>query len=392
MKNAYVLLLTIVALNVCGQTEKGNSFITGNFSTRFETTLKKTDYNSKWRSTTVGLGLQYGKFVKDNILWEINANESIVFSRNVVGSANENEFRLTNSSFGIGTSGAYFFGKNQWRGFVGGGINIDFGLINSKSEDRTNTLSTSDYSNFSVNPIFKAGAIYFIDKQWALKAETNSHSFPINFSGVSLGLLYWVRPTSFRVEEATLSTLQNGNWVVGLDAGLSLLQQKNNNTLGSNYRIGNNESNYRFGVKVGKFVKDRTVVGVRASVGLAKDKERYTNSSGDFTRTHEQYSGGIFVKRYLAKSRFTPYIESSLNFMRFNSIDKGSSTNSTYHTNTYQLGSSVGLAYLISTRFLVEAELADLSIQYNSPFSSQESLSLNLSSRLSPSFMLSYVF
>lgn len=392
MKNAYVFLLTFSALSVCGQTEKGNSFIAGNFSTRFETTLKKENYNSKWRSTAVGLGLQYGKFVKDNVLWEINANESIVFSRNVVGRANDNQFRMTNSGFGIGTSGSYFFGKNQWRGFVGGGIDIGISFTNSKSENRTNTLVNSDYSSFSVNPIFKAGAIYFMDKQWALKAETNSNSFPINFSGVSLGLLYWVRPTSFRVEEATFSTLQNGNWVVGLDMGLSSLQQKDNNSVVNNYRVRNNESNYRFGVKVGKFVKDRTVVGVRASVGFAKDKEEYTNVSGNFTRTEEQLSGGVFVKRYLANSRFTPYIESTLNFMRFNSTQKGSSTNSTYHTNTYQLGSSVGLAYLISNRFLVEAELAGLSIYYNSPFGAQENLSVNLSSRLSPSFTLSYVF
>lgn len=392
MKNAYVFLLIFAALQVCGQTEKGNSFIAGNFSTSFGTTLKKSNYNSKWRNTAVGLGLQYGKFVRDNVLWEINASENIVFSRNIVGRADDNRFRMTNSSFGIGTSGAYFFGKNQWRGFVGGGINVSLGFINNESKSSTTTLLTSKSSSVSAYPIFKAGAIYFMDSHWALQLATSSNSFPINFTGASLGLLYWVRPTSFRIEEATFSTLQNGNWVAGLDMGLSSLQQKDNNILGNNYRVRNKESNYRFGVKVGKFVKDKTVVGVRASVGFAKDNEEYVNVSGNFTRTEAQYSGGIFVKRYLANSRFTPYIESSLNFMRFNSTQKGSSTNSTYHTNTYQLGSSVGLAYLISNRFLVEAELAGLAIQYNSPFASQESLSVNLSSGLSPSFTLSYVF
>lgn len=392
MKNAYVFLLIFAALQVCGQTEKGNSLLSGSFSTRYETMFRETSYDSKVSNTSIGLGLSYGKFVEDNMLWEGSLYQTNLFTGAKSGRNSSDRYQLANITFGIGTGGTYFFGKNQWRGFVGAGVNVSTSFYNSETKSSTNASSNSKRTSVSVSPIFKAGAIYFIDKHWALQLATSSNSFPISFSGASLGLLYWVRPTSFRVEEASFSTLQKGNWSIGIDAGLSSLNQKENNSFVNNYKKLDEESNYQLGIKLGKFVANRTIVGVKASTSFNKDKEEYVTANSNYTQSSRFFSGGVFVKRYLATSRFTPFVETSFDFTRINSKQESIGFVGDAHVNTYQLGVNAGVAYLISNRFLVEAEFAEFNVQYNAPSAGVETLSTVVRGQLSPSFTLSYVF
>lgn len=385
MKNAYLLLLTIVALNVCGQTEKGNSFITGNLSTRFESALQSGEYTGKWRTFSLESGLSYGKFVKDNILWEVNVSER--FNSSLSESSRVNyRSRGGMTDFSLGTSGAYYFGKDRWRGFVGAGLTISAGFRDSETNSGGAVTSSSNLSNVNIVPLFKAGAVYFFDKHWAIQFATGSNSFPMEIYGVSAGLLYWIRPTSYRAEETKLSTLQKGRWMLGTNIGFQALQADNGGN-SSNY-LKNKEKTFEAGLSVGRFVSNRTLVGVRASYGSFTDKEEYLNTQKS-TQKQETITGSLFVKRYLASSRFTPYWETSLDYIRTNANRQTNAYSSSSHTNVYQVRSSFGLAYIISNHFLVETELASVSFHYRDP---AKTWGANLSGGLSPSFTLSYVF
>ena len=106
MKNAYVFLLIFSALSVCGQTEKGNSFLTANLSTRFESALQSGEYIGKWRTFSLESGLSYGKFIKDNILWEVNVSERFNSS---LSESSRADYRSRGgmTDLGVGTSGSY---------------------------------------------------------------------------------------------------------------------------------------------------------------------------------------------------------------------------------------------------------------------------------------------
>lgn len=389
MKNAYVFLLIFSALSVCGQTEKGNSFIAGNLSTRVESILqsKSGEYSGKWRTFSLESRLSYGKFVKDNILWEVNVNERFNSSLSESSQANYRS-RGGMTDLGVGTSGAYYFGKDRWRGFVGAGVNVSVSFNDSETKSDGVLMSSYNSSNVNIAPLFKAGAVYFFDKHWAIQVATGSNSFPIEIYGVSAGLLYWIKPTSYRAEDTKFSTLQKGRWMLGTNIGFQALQADNRGS-SSNYLKSNNEKTFEAGLSVGKFVSNRTLVGVRSNYSSFTDKEEYSNLEKS-NQKRETITGSLFVKRYLASSRFTPYWETSLDYIRTNIKRQTSSAyTSSSHDNVYQVRSSLGLAYIVSNHFLVETQLASIGFQYRDP---ARTLGANLSSRLSPSFTLSYVF
>lgn len=386
MKNAYVFLLIFSAFSVYGQTEKGNSFIAGNLSTRVESALPSGEYSGKWRTFSLESGLSYGKFVKDNILWEVNVSERFNSSLSESSRANYRS-RGGMTDLGVGTSGAYYFGKGRWRGFVGAGLTISAGFSDSETKSDGVLISSSNSSNVNIAPLFKAGAVYFFDRHWAIQVATGSNSFPIEIYGVSAGLLYWIKPTSHSAEDTKLSTLQKGRWMLGTNIGFQALQA-DNRVSSSNYLKSNNEKTFEAGLSVGRFISNRTLVGVRTSYGSFTDKEEYSNLQKS-TQKREGITGSLFVKRYLASSRFTPYWETSLDYIRTNINLQTNAYSSSSHDNVYQVRSSLGLAYIVSNHFLVETQLASIGFQYRDP---AKTWGANLSSGLSPSFTLSYVF
>ncbi|WP_028526596.1 hypothetical protein [Runella limosa] len=386
MKNAYVFLLIFAALQVCGQTEKGNSFLTANLSTRFESTLQSGEYIGKWRAFSLESGLSYGKFIKDNILWEVNVSERFNSS---LSESLRADYRSRGgmTDLGVGTSGSYYFGKDRWRGFVGAGLTISTGFNNSETEIDRALVSSYNSSSINIAPLFKAGAVYFFDKHWAIQLATGSNSFPIEIYGVSTGLLYWIQPTSYRAEETKLSTLQKGRWMLGTNVGFRTLQTDNGGSSPS-YPKSNNEKTFEIGLSVGRFVSNRTLIGVRANFGSFTNKVEYSNPEKS-TQKRETITGSLFVKRYLASSRFTPYWETSLDYIRTNINRQTNAYTSSSHDNVYQVRSSFGLAYIISNHFLVETQLASIGFQYQEP---DKMWGVDLSGKLSPSFTLSYVF
>lgn len=69
MKHTFTLVFFVVTFSAFGQTEKGNSFISGNISTGYSVNAYPKEALRKSNYSSFDAGVSYGKFVKDNIVW-----------------------------------------------------------------------------------------------------------------------------------------------------------------------------------------------------------------------------------------------------------------------------------------------------------------------------------
>lgn len=387
MKHSFTLSLLLLATAAFAQTEKGNSFVSGNISTGYSANIYPKDNPNKSGTFSLSSGISYGKFIKDDILWRIGVSET--FSKYRLESNNA-KFTNPYGSLSISSSGLYFFGKERWRGFVGGGLSISGSFFNIKQSVDGRQDLTSKERNFSIQPIFEAGALYFFNKHLAIQLATSSNTFPLNSYGFSTGLLYWIKPTSFEAETKELSILNKGRWTSGAGFDVDTRRLRNNLANQSSNPMQTGESETNISLQVGKFIKNKTMIGVR--MGYSKNYSEVI-STPQISTKRSMYRVGIFRKKYLFATRLTPYWEVELNYIRNNQEQKDASNFSTTHFNTFELRPNLGLAYLISNHFLVETQLADLLVSYGTQANSEyKNWSANLSGGLRPNLRLSYVF
>ncbi len=392
MKYTFTFVFFVAAISVFGQTEKGNSFISGNISTQYSAGIYPKEWPRKSNEAGFSTGISYGKFVKDNIVWKNSLYGG--FSRNFEQSNSSSQTTsiiYPNSTISLSSAGLYYFGKDRWRGFVGGGINVNGSIYKTKSKQTGSTLSydyTQKRSNFTIRPIFEVGALYFFNRHLAVQLSAVTNSFPMNVAGFSTGLLYWVKPTSFEVESKEFTALQKGRWLLGAGFDINTTRFKNTNPNYS-YTAHDTENEGSVNIQIGKFVKDRTRVGVYLGYSTRKDIDTYNNGQKNENYS-TNYNIGLYSRKYLVPARLTPYFGFQLNYSR--TENKQVISNSGSHSsqsNNYSLGPSLGLAYIINNHFLVETQLADF---YLSHSAETKQWGGGLNAGLRPNFSLSYVF
>ncbi|WP_428653532.1 hypothetical protein [Runella sp.] len=391
MKQLFTFVSLLFSLHVFSQTEKGNSFISGNISTRYSVYTPPNGSTAKSNTFSISTGISYGKFVRDNIVWRTDISESFdrIYGKNGSGSNQTITTSIPNTNISLSSVGLYYFGKERWRGFVGGGVSAH-GYFSNIETTTNGVNSRQKRSEFSVTPVFEAGAVYFLNKHLALQLAAATNYFPINISGFSSGLLYWIKPTTFEIDPNEFTTLQKGRWMLGAGFGINTERYKNNNPY---YSSTNEERTQRnsIGIEIGKFIKDRTLVGLQLGYSTSKNVYVYNNNLiPNQEGKGMTFSGGIFLKKYLIPARFTPYFGIGVNYMRTKSTySSGNSIDGSSYANIYELNPNIGLAYVISNHFLVEAQLASLYLNYTPE---ARTVSVNISGGLRPGFTLSYVF
>lgn len=397
MKHTFTLGLLLLATAAFAQTEKGNSFISGNISTGYSM-IRFNDANSNRSGySTIAAGVSYGKFIKDNIVWRTDMSESFNFSfvRSEMG-FQSTKVNIPTTALSLRTMGLYYFGKERWRGFVGGGINLSGGF--TKARKVSNTPNSTDEiqknNNFSVAPSFEAGAMYFLSKHLAIQLSATTNSFPLGISGFSTGMYYWLKPTSFKVDPNEFSTLQKDRWMVGATFGVNANKARYNTQYISQTDMNSSDANIN--VQAGKFVRDRLIVGASLSYSASQTEvPANTNNTIQYTKnTTNNYNGSVFLTKYLMTTRLTPYVGIRVNYGRTVNTYKSAVLDSqTGYMNSYSLMPDIGLAYLISNHFFVESQLANFYMFYSVPANSTEkSFGANLSGGLRPNLRLSYVF
>lgn len=367
MKQFTLLVAFCATLATHAQTQKGNSFVSGGVGFNYQIFGLK---DPQIRSFAPQFNLQYGHFVRDNVALKIQTGIFWQAFRSKI-----NEYRINQVSGNVSVLGSYYFGSNQWRAFVGGGLGTSFQNSNDNNSNNPNNSQSARNSFF---PVFEVGGIYFVNQHLALQARTQSNVVPFELGGLSVGLVYWLKPQKFEVDNTDkLSTLAKGNWVVGGSFGGDNTRSESFN---NGRRIIQTESEFQMSVSFGKFVRNRTIVGLELG---------YTSSKSGIPNTESKsanYALGVFLKNYWSPSRLTPFTSYGLQFQRntFNGI-AGS--------NQYEVKVNLGLAYLISPRFILEANLLRFNQTYLASINSDYTqYGGNIRGALSNGLTLQYVF
>lgn len=367
MKRFTLLVALCAAFTAHAQTQKGNSFVSGSASFSHQVFGPKS---AQRRTFAPQLDLNYGYFVRDNLALKVETGVLWQTYR-----SNMNEYRQNMLSGNVSVLGSYYFGNSKLRGFVGGGLGTSFRAMNSNSP---NDMFTSESSQNSFYPILEAGGIYFVNRHLALQARAQSRALPFESASFSAGLVYWIKPQNFAVSNTnTPPTLAKGNWVAGGSFGNESNLENATNRTGKIRDQKNNTFQVR--ASLGKFVRDRTIVGLE--LGYGSSSTRFTDR--DFK--NKNYALGVFLKQYWSPNRLTPFSSYGLKFQR-NTFE------GTLLYNQYEANVNLGLAYLISPRFIVEANLLRFNQTYMAYTSSSNAYSGNISGSLSNGFTLQYVF
>jgi hypothetical protein len=107
---------------------------------------------------------------------------------------------------------------------------------------------------------------------------------------------------------------------------------------------------------IGFVVKNNNVLGLSLSYGHGTDKSEYSKE------TDNQYSGGLFYRRYLPVVKNFYFFGQSDAYYRYSKNEYSSNGNYKYwnENNTARVSLYPGLAYAINNRFHIELALNDL--------------------------------
>ena len=366
MKSFTLFIALCVAFTAHAQTQKGNSFVSGGVAFNHRVLTFK---DPQFRTFAPQFNLEYGHFVRDNVALKVQTGASWEIIR-----SSQNEYKENRVFWNARVLGSYYFGSNQWRGFVGGGLGTS--LQNTRGNSSTVFASRSARNNFY--PVFEVGGIYFVNRHLALQVSTQSIAMPFELGSFSAGLVYWLKPQKFVIDNTNVpNTLAKGNWVIGGSFG-----GENNSNDATNRGvkiIDQKNSTFQVRASIGKFVRDRTVVGLELNYLSSKTKLTLSDSK------NVNYGVGVFLKRYWSPNHLTPFSSYELKFQR-------NTNGETAFSNQYEANVNLGLAYLISPRFILEANLFRLNQTYlvavNNDFTEYGA---NIRGALTSGFTLQYV-
>ena len=388
--SSLLLLLSQVAL---AQTERGVNWWSGGLSTR---TSQTALYQDITQQQTLDLAFTQGTFVRTNLLVGADLHYSRTRDLSRRGYNFEAVTDGRNGSLSVVPFVRRFWGKQSLRGYVGGGLAVAYSQNRVISANTLQRGSESQLTNWQVSPEVQAGLLYSITPRWGLDLNARSGVIPLVFGNLNLGLvvLTGVRTRAQPEPRKTPSQLLTGNWLVGGSFSVSSQQRKLTSAVDQAQVLQTQTTQVvslrpSFGYMAGK----RWVVGVAIPI-------QNQTISNEFLRSARATSGGEadvvtkgiglepFVKKYLSRSRFGPYIGAQGGWMTERTIGSAGGA-----TTRYSVRVSGGLAYLLGQRFIAEAELGSLGHEWSSMTVTNENRNqTDFALTLRPALTLTYVF
>ena len=365
---------------VQAQTQKGNGIVGGGVSLGYGNSRFGVQASAGNRlSFTGSLNMEYGRFVADN--WMLGAE--VEFSRQAyrieTGINRTLVNRNSDTDVSINPFVRRYWAIGPFLLFGGGGIQVSTvnnfvyntirGPNNAGVEVRTN--------RYTVQPTLEVGGTYFLSNRLALQGTISANSLPIPASHIGVGLVYWTGPsgTGATNSETSLTTTNQGKWV--LEGGFNVGGSKQDGVVNSQNETGNVVN---LNISVGRFISKNTLLGV--GLGLSTNTRKFSTTS---TFTYQTYSIAPYLQRYLSNRRLTPYLRGTVLY----SSDR--QTDFEQRIGSLQGNLGLGLAYLISNRFIVETSLANASYQFIEYNKDNRFRAANLSAQLGSGFSLRYV-
>lgn len=340
MKNKLNNLLACSALlalstNSFAQTEKGKSVIGLNaqiYSNKVY--VNNSENGSIIRNSSQFIDLNYGKFVKKNLLVGLGASFS--------GNQSETGIPIYNVSIKSSGIGFYpgirqYFGRNEnFLFFAGAYYRLNFG----KTESNHSDVPDSRYITSSFNA--EAGMNYFLSKNFAFEAKfhntTDLTGINDNNTVLAFGIRYWPKNTAFKSLEISDTTFKN--WITGADINTSNVK--------TDLSTNNKDLKSTFQIYAGKFTGSKKNHLVGLAVGRKNSKVIHETS----TEASHQTIITPFYEYYFKTTKLTPVARLSSSFSIFSNAKS-----LLFMENSAELG----LAYFLNDHFLVRANFVRLS-------------------------------
>jgi|GEM_PF-5741859 len=351
------------------QTRQGQSFWTGSLGITLNETQGVTDRTAFGQYST-RFSLNRTAFFRDN--WAVSGQVGLDYRNNWQQTPGSPDSRTQHLDPGLSAALRHYLGRDSWRVFLGAGLSATGQFSRQPADGRLPNGQTyridQRRTTLSVTPFTELGGVYFFAPRWGIEAISRVNSFPFQLAGLETGLLYRTgsRDSETGTHNATGAQLQRGNWVVSGTLATSRNALKNE---ANNLSPETQSAQQRFSLQpaVGRFVRNGTLVGL--ALGVSSTRETISVSQRNVgAQQVTTWEAGPFVRRYLGSGQLRPFAGASVSFQYLVYRFRGQPEEDFqfgYENRTVSVGGSAGLAYLIGTRFLAEATLADLSLQRN---------------------------
>lgn len=363
---------------VYAQTEPGRGLWSANLqlNANQQTNLRSTDSYSR-RSPDLSLTINHGVFLNRN--WLVGGSLSGNYYKELTKSG-VSSLERTRWTGGLSAYVRKYWGKDQWRIYVGGGLSGSREHIDQSGNDNTNAAILPREVTYHLRPLTQIGGVYFLNNRWGLELSTTSSAFPFSFSTFNAGLIYMTgfTPAGDAITSATPpaegSQTRAGRLLVGLGANFD----------GTTNQTGDSQS-LTASPSIGFFVADNVVVGITVPLSWTWVNARARN-------VESNVGVSPYVKGYLANTRLRPYLSAAFTYSVYSFKQHPYPKDRISKTVGGTLGG--GLAYLLGRHFIVEANLINLNVAKETQNNAQENGLWNETLQLTtaPTFAVQYVF
>ncbi|MBO0931393.1 hypothetical protein [Fibrella aquatilis] len=358
---------SLLTLTATAQTRKGQTITSGEFGLSHQwgsTTgagtsqpLSISGYN-----TNLNVTLNRGLFVRDN--WLVGAAVGVgqSWQGTDVRYNQQAQFTYLGRQSNLLLRG---YIRRYWpvidRLFVyaGGGLQVTYAL--NKSQQTTTSsgqtavsANASERATWSVDPLVSVGLLYAVSDRFGLEAGIRSNGLPIGVGTASFGVnVLTGRGGGAQAEGITALQTQAGRWLLG-----AALSASGNTSQYGGATVEKSDTRYTVSsleLSAGCFVRDNAVLGL----ALRGSTTATTNNLSATTNHVTTYGIAPFVRLYNGQTRLRLFVEGGVEFSStIQSVNRA--------LDQHQLGAqaSVGIAYMLGQRFIVQSTLATLYGRY----------------------------
>ncbi|OIN58677.1 hypothetical protein [Arsenicibacter rosenii] len=344
-----------------------------------------TDVKNNSSFTASAVQLTVGKFRQNNWLTGINMSLGLSPGSNkivsAVGGQNNYESGTRYLSYAVSLNPFVrrYWELNNIQLFVGGGIGVSVSGFYSRDKEfpaEDYTFSGNRMFGFGISPSFEAGLNYFVTKHLALELKISTNAFPVSFGQLGAGFIYRTGDHALTLDnQAQTNQTKKGGWLPGGSFSISNTSVKTPGERNLTYDPGI----YKVSLSAGKFIRERTVLGIEAGYQYT---ERRTEGENASVSKSKWFSVVPYVQTYWLTSRLTPFHRISASWSKLVGAQG----------NTFGLNGQFGLAYMLGERFIIETSLASVGVDYSRLGNSYETISPYASASLGNQFALRYVF
>ncbi|GAA4470808.1 hypothetical protein GCM10023189_60120 [Nibrella saemangeumensis] len=425
MRVIFVASLLLLNFSSPAQTEKGRGLLTGSINVAYSNVNRGTVAPATTQVPAFDVQLTKGWFVRDHWLFGVSVNARSQWSHTETPGASVSAPGMSfyfrrDYTYGLNAFVRRYWGDQKWRVFAGGGVGGAYSRNDLSSRLRSGqegsptyffSSSASNNRSISLSPFTQLGAMYFVADRLGLEAFSQSTAFPFSFTSFNLGLTLLTGSTATGSLSPTVTgyQTQRGRWIAGgamqLTGGRYGFRQRSiTSGTNTNYSESNaRNSSFTISPSLGVFVSDNLLLGVDIPVSIRNNKSVSQFNVALSKETENMIGLQPYLKKYIGLNRLRPFVAGYVGY-QWGELRRENRNQPSFSfaikQRTVAAGGSLGLAYLLRERFILEATVASITANrfMNTPQQADpenrraEGWTLSAAATLQPNFSLLYVF